>query len=327
MPVVGWHASHEQIPPSRLLADVRQAEQAGFQAVWSSDHLAPWSARQGESGFSFAWLGAAMATTNLPFGVVCAPGQRYHPVVAAQAVATLEEMFPGRFAVALGSGENLNEHVTGEPWPDKPTRNARLRECVDIMRALLDGDEVTHRGLVTVDRARLWTRPPTPPPLYATAVSPETAGWAAEWADGLVTVGQPTATLERVVHDFRANGGVGKPLAVQIHVSWAPDEDEALSIAHDQWRTNVFSPPLCWDLATVEEFDEAAKHVRPDDVRGSVLVTADLARLADHIERLGELGFGTVYVHHVGQEQARFIDAFGERVLSTTTTATTAVTA
>lgn len=319
MPVVGWHASHEQIPPSRLLADVRRAEQAGFQAVWSSDHLAPWSTRQGESGFSFAWLGAAMATTALPFGLVCAPGQRYHPAVAAQAVATLEEMFPGRFAVALGSGENLNEHVTGDPWPDKPTRNARLRECADIIRALLDGDEVTHRGLVTVDRARLWTRPAEAPPLYATAVSPETAGWAAEWADGLVTVGQAPAVLRSVVDAFTSHGGEGKPLAVQLHVSWAPTEDEALAVAHDQWRTNVFSPPLCWDLATPEEFDEAAKHVRPDDLRPNVLVTADLGRLADHLHELGDLGFDTVYVHHVGRDQRPFIDAFGEHVLTAVT--------
>lgn len=315
MPVVGWHASHEQIPPSRLLADVRHAEQAGFQAVWSSDHFAPWGRRQGESGFSFAWIGAAMATTTLPFGVVCAPGQRYHPAVAAQAIATLAEMFPGRFAVALGSGENLNEHVTGDPWPDKPIRDARLRECADVIRALLDGDEVTHRGLVTVDRARLWTRPATPPPLYATAVTPRTAGWAAGWADGLVTVGQPVATLREVVDAFTRNGGAGKPLAVQIHVCWAPDEAEALRVAHEQWATNLFSPPLCWDLATTEAFDEAAKHVRPDDVRHSVLVSADLGRLTDYLHTLGGLGFGAVYVHHVGQEQRGFIDAFGEHVL------------
>ncbi|PZF81693.1 LLM class flavin-dependent oxidoreductase, partial [Jiangella anatolica] len=157
------------------------------------------------------------------------------------------------------------------------------------------------------------------PPLYATAVSPETAGWAAAWADGLVTVGQPLDTLRRVVDAFNSNGGDGKPIAVQIHVSWAPDEDEALRIAHDQWRTNVFSSPLCWDLATTEEFDEAGKHVRPGDVRGSVLVTADLGRIAAHLHDLGELGFGTVYLHHVGKDQSRFIDAVGERVLTAVT--------
>ena len=93
----------------------------------SSDHFSPWSERQGESGFAWSWLGAAMGATTLPFGVVNAPGQRYHPAIVAQAAATLCEMFPGRLWVALGTGEASNEHITGDPWPDKATRNARLR--------------------------------------------------------------------------------------------------------------------------------------------------------------------------------------------------------
>ena len=151
MTVYGIHASHEQIPPSRLLASVRHAEAAGFGAAMCSDHFSPWSERQGESGFAWSWLGAAMATTDLPFGVVNAPGQRYHPAIIAQAAATLAAMFPGRFWVALGSGENVNEHITGGRWPAKAERDARLRECVQIIRALLDGEEVTHHGLVSVD--------------------------------------------------------------------------------------------------------------------------------------------------------------------------------
>ena len=122
-------------------------------------HLAPGSERQGESGFAGAWLGAARGTTALPFGVVTAPGQRYHPAIAAQAIATLGAMFPGRFWAALGSGEAMNEHVTGERWPTKAERDARLRECVDVIRALLAGEEVTHHGHVTVDRARVWSLP------------------------------------------------------------------------------------------------------------------------------------------------------------------------
>jgi G6PDH family F420-dependent oxidoreductase len=175
MPIIGWHASHEQIAPSRLLADVQHAESAGFQAAWSSDHFSPWSTRQGESGFAFAWLGAALSATSFPFGMVNAPGQRYHPAIVAQAVGTLAEMFPGRLTVALGSGEFSNEHITGEPWPDKATRNARLGECVQVIRSLLNGTEVTHDGLVRVDRARLWTVPDEQPALFATAVSEATA--------------------------------------------------------------------------------------------------------------------------------------------------------
>src|ERR671917_1574895 len=147
MSVVGLHCSHEQIPPSRLLEHAKHAEAAGFGAIMSSDHFSPWSERQGESGFAWSWLGAALASTSLPFRVVNAPGQRYHPAIVAQAMATLAEMFPGRLWVCLGTGEASNEHITGARWPPKPERNARLAECVEVIRAMLAGEEVTHHGL------------------------------------------------------------------------------------------------------------------------------------------------------------------------------------
>jgi probable non-F420 flavinoid oxidoreductase len=312
---IGFHCSHEQIPPGELLAAVRHAEQAGFAAAMSSDHFSPWSERQGESGFAWSFLGAALEATSLPFGVVNAPGQRYHPAIVAQAAASLCQMFPGRLWVALGTGEASNEHITGERWPSKAERNARLRECVDVIRALFAGEVVDHHGRVVVDRARLWTLPPEPPPLIGPAVSVETAGWVGEWADGLVTVNQPPDKLERMIAAFRENGGEGKRLAVQVHLSWAPDEDSALEIAFDQWRTNVFAPPLCWDLHTVEQFDIAAEHVSPEAVRNTVLVSADPGRHVEVLRELAALGFDEIYLHHVGREQERFIDAFGEHVL------------
>jgi probable non-F420 flavinoid oxidoreductase len=315
MTAVGIHASHEQITPSMLLTAMREAEAAGFARAWSSDHFSPWSERQGESGFAWAWLGAAMQATAMPYGVVNAPGQRYHPAIVAQAAATLAELFPGRLSVALGTGEFSNEHITGDPWPRKETRNARLLECVAVIRALFRGEVVDHHGLVTVDRARLWTLPAEPPPLLATAVTPETAALAGDWADGLITINQPLPQLMKVLDAFRGNGGTGKPVAVQAHVAWAETDDEALRIAHDQWRTNVFAPPLCWDLATVEQFDAAAAHVRPEDLHGPVLVSSDLARHVAWIQELSALGLDAVYVHHVGKEQRRFIDAYGEHVL------------
>jgi probable non-F420 flavinoid oxidoreductase len=315
MPRIGLHASHEQIPPSRLLAAVRHAEAAGFGAAMCSDHFSPWSERQGESGFAWSWLGAALEATDLSLGCVNAPGQRYHPAIIAQAAATLAEMYPGRFWVALGSGEASNEHITGAPWPDKATRNARLRECVDIMRALLAGEVVDHQGLVTVDRARLWTLPAQPPQLIAAAVSAETAGWAGEWADGLVTINQPRETLERVVAAFRDGGGGDKPVFLQVHLSWAETEEDALAVAHDQWRTNVFSSDLAWNLEFPEQFDAAAEHVRPDDVRQAVLVSADPARHAAELRALVDLGIDGIYLHHVGQDQDRFIDTFGAKVV------------
>ena len=315
MTAIGFHASHEQVSPSELLQAVRAAEAAGFSRAMCSDHFSPWSERQGESGFAWSWLGAALQATSLPFGVVNAPGQRYHPAVIAQAAATLCELFPGRFWLALGTGEFSNEHITGGPWPDKRTRTARLAECVAVMRALFAGEVVDHDGLVRVDRARLWTLPPEPPPLIGAAVSPETAAWVGSWADGLITIQQPRERLERVLDAFRDSGGAGKTTAVQVHLSWAPDEGDALRIAHDQWRTNVFSPPLCWDLATVEQFDEAARHVRPEDVRETVLVSSDAGRHAAWLNDLSELGWDAIYLHHVGRDQRPFVETFGEHVL------------
>jgi len=314
MTVIGVHASHEQVHPSALLAAVQRAEESGFTAAMCSDHFSPWGSSQGQSGFAWSWLGAALQATRLPFGVVNAPGQRYHPAVIAQAVGTLEAMFPGRFWVALGTGEASNEHITGGGWPRKPVRNARLRECVDVMRALLAGEEVSHDGLVTVDRARLWTLPESPPPLIGTAVSVETAAWVAGWADGLATVAQPAEHLRRMVDAYRSAGGRG-PLVVQVHLSYAGDEDTALRTAHDQWRTNVFAPPLCWDIDSVETFDEAAKHVPLEAMRDSVQVSADPDRHAAWLNDLVDIGFDEVYLHHVGQEQQEFIDVFGAKVL------------
>jgi alkanesulfonate monooxygenase SsuD/methylene tetrahydromethanopterin reductase-like flavin-dependent oxidoreductase (luciferase family) len=183
------------------------------------------------------------------------------------------------------------------------------------MRALFAGEVVDHDGLVTVDRARLWTLPEPPPQLIGAAVTDATAGWVGEWADGLVTINQPREQLERVLAAFREGGGEGKPAFLQVHLSWAPDEQDALEIAYDQWRTNLFQPPLPWDLHTVEQFDEAARFVRPEDVRGGVLVSADLEQHVAWLQELAALGFDAIYLHHVGQDLEPFIDAFGERVL------------
>lgn len=142
----GYQASHEQYPPSTLLQYIQMAEQAGFQACLSSDHTHPWSRVQGNSGFAQSWLGAALQATHLTFGVVTVPGYRYHTAVLAQAVATLEEMFPGRFFLTMGSGEALNEHIIGKGWPVKPERNAILQESAEVMRRLWRGEEVTHTG-------------------------------------------------------------------------------------------------------------------------------------------------------------------------------------
>jgi probable non-F420 flavinoid oxidoreductase len=316
-PLIGYHASHEQLPPSALLSCVVAAEAAGFQAAMCSDHFAPWSSRQGHSGFAWSWLGAALQATGLSFGVVNAPGQRYHPAIVAQAAATLSELFPDRFWLALGSGEASNEHITGDRWPTKDERRARLGEAVAVIRALLAGETVSHDGLVRVDRAKLWTLPEEPPMLIGAAVSADTAAWVGGWADGLVTINQPHDRLRAVIDAFRSGGGEGKPLYLQVHLSWAADEDTALAVAHDQWSTNVFDPTLAMELDLPEQFETAARFVTSEDVRSAVLVSADLGRHTAWLGEYAELGFDRLYLHEVGQaeHQQPFIDAFGSKVI------------
>lgn len=314
MTVFGFHASHEQIHPSGLLSAVIQAEQAGFEAVMSSDHFSPWSARQGEAGFAWSWLGSALQATSLPFGVVNAPGQRYHPAIIAQAIGTLAAMYPGRFWAALGTGEASNEHITGAGWPRKDVRTARLRECVDVIRALLAGEQVSHDGLVKVDRARLWSRPEQPPALIGAAVSVPTARWCAEWADGLITVNAPVSHLKRMINTYRDAGGRG-PLCLQVHLSWAPDAAQADRIAYEQWRSNVFAPPVCWDLEMTDHFDAISEHVPMQRVAEVVNISADLGWHCDRLAQYVELGFDHIYLHHVGKQQQEFIGTFGAEVL------------
>ena len=315
MTLIGYHASHEQHPPSSLLTYVGLAEQAGFDAAMCSDHLHPWSERQGESGFAWSWLGAALQATGLPMGVVNAPGQRYHPAIVAQAAATLAEMFPDRFWLAVGSGQDLNEHITGGVWPRKPDRNQRLLESVQVMRALWRGETVTHRGAVVVEDARLFTRPLDPPRLVGAAITAETARWVGGWADGLITIAKPIDELRPIVEAFREDGGEDKPMALQVQLSYAPTEEEALHAAHEQWGTNIFDSPVLASLRMPADFEAAAEYVRPDDLQGPVLVSADVGQHASWLAGFVELGFSELYLHDVHRDQQRFITDFGERVL------------
>jgi coenzyme F420-dependent glucose-6-phosphate dehydrogenase len=311
----GFHASHEQFPPSELLALVQAAEAAGFDCAMSSDHFRPWGAAQGHSGYAWSWLGAAMQATQLPFGIISAPGYRYHPAIIAQGAATLAEMFAGRLWLALGSGQRVNEDIVGLRWPDKAERNARLAECADVIRALLAGETVTHRGLVTVIDAKLYSRPDTPPPLLGAAVSESTAELVGIWADGLLTVGAKPEQLKKVIEAFRRGGGEGKPVLVQVALNWAESEAEALAGAHEQWRTNALGGQVNWELRTPEDFDIATRHVRPEDMRESVLVSADLGQHAAWLADYVELGVSELQLHQVGRNQQAFIEAFGAKVL------------
>jgi probable non-F420 flavinoid oxidoreductase len=313
--MIGYHASHEQFGPRSLLEYVQAAERAGFSAVSSSDHFHPWSRRQGQSGFAWSWLGAAMQASSLPFGIITAPGQRYHPAIIAQAVATLEDLYPGRFTVAVGSGELLNEGITGERWPPKEERNVRLEESVRVMRTLWDGRTVTVDNRVEVEAACLYTRPMRPPPLFGAALSARTAAWVGRWADGLITTARPPKALKEVVEAFQRGGGAGKPMHLKVDLSYAEDDEAALAGAYDQWRFVVLGSSVISELRTPDQFDAATTSVPPEALRNHVRISADperqLAWLGDDIR----LGFERIYLHNVNRNQERFIGDFGEYVL------------
>jgi coenzyme F420-dependent glucose-6-phosphate dehydrogenase len=314
--ILGYHASHEQHAPSDLLRWVKRAEAAGFNGTLSSDHFHPWTEEQGQSGFAWSWLGAALeGTASMRFGTVNAPGYRYHPAIIAQAAATLAELYGDRFWFAVGSGEAVNEHITGERWPVKEERNARLRESVDIMRALWAGEMVTHHGRVVVEEARLFTRPARPPELIAAALTPETAGWAGGWADGLITVGLPPDELRTLVEAFRRGGGEGKPLKAQVGVSWHDTDEEALRSAFEEWGTQVFPSHVLADVRTPAAFSALHRHVRRDAVKQSVHVSASLDAHVEHLRTFVDAGFDELYIFNVNRRQDEFIDAFGEQVL------------
>jgi probable non-F420 flavinoid oxidoreductase len=307
---IAYHASHEQFAPSLLLKYVKLAEQAGFGAIHSSDHFHPWSKRQGQSGFAFSWIGAALHATNLPFSMVCAPGQRYHPAIVAQAIATLSEMFPGRFDVELGSGEAINEMITAEPWPSKNDRNQRLLECAAIIRRLLENEEVSFSGLVKVKEAKLYTLPSQLPALFCAALSLETAAWSGSWADGLLTTAGSEDEVLRKKHAFEDNGGAGKPTYLQFSFSYAKTESEAREEAFDQWRMNVCSKEELAELYKPEHFDEKLKNVTLHEVAEKTNIITNVEQLAEKLHGYRELGISRIVLHNVSHHQELFIEDF-----------------
>lgn len=314
-PLIGLHASHELHLPSTLLALVRRAEAAGFGCGMCSDHLHPWTPSQGQSGYSFAWLGAALQATALPLGTICCPFGRYHPAVVAQAAATLGELFPGRFWLAVGTGQALNEHVTGRPWPDKPERRATLLEAVGVIRRLWAGETVTHRGRVVVEAATVYSRPAVPVPLFGAATSPETAEWVGGWADGLLTVGAEPGALRQVVDAFRRGGGAGKPMYLQAMVGYDPDEERAWQTAAETWPVAVLGQDRLQTIPTPEAMAAAAGRVSPEDIKGKLRVSADLKQHVDWIQVDLALGFERVMLYTISGQPERFVDVFADRVL------------
>ena len=233
MAQIGYTLSSEEHAPSELVRHAARAEEAGFGFALISDHFHPWIDRQGHSPFVWGVIGGVSQVTRrlrLGTGVTCRL-IRIHPAIIAQAAATAGCMMPGRFFLAVGTGENLNEHILGDRWPPLDQRWEMLQESVEVIRALWEGRPVTHRGShYTVENARVYDLPDELPPIIVAAAGSRAAELAGRIGDGLVSV----APDPNVVRTFQEAGGKGKPAYGQLHVCWAEDEGKARRIAQEQ---------------------------------------------------------------------------------------------
>jgi len=319
---VGYAAMLEQFGPREVVDYSVRAEAAGFSGVMAADHFQPWVPQQGQAAFVWNVMTAIGERTagDVGPGVTC-PSFRFHPAIVAQASATLAAMYPGRHWLGLGSGEALNEHVVGGYWPEAPERIARMFEAIEIIRKLFSGRDVKHDGrFYRMETTRLWTLPAETPPIYVATAGPVTSKKAGALCDGLITVGAPEEKIDGIFAKFEEGAReAGKdpstmPRILQLHVSWAENEEEALRNALVEWPNGGMKFPK-QDIRSTFDFEQMAKLVRPEDFIGRMLISSDLEAHRRQIQRFLDLGFDRVYLHNVGRNQAEWIDAFGREVL------------
>jgi coenzyme F420-dependent glucose-6-phosphate dehydrogenase len=311
---LGYTLSSEEFDAPSLVAQAERAEEAGFSFASISDHFHPWIEEQGESPFVWGTLGAISQRTErieLVTGVTC-PTTRIHPVIVAQAAATAASLLPARFALGVGSGENLNEHIVGSGWPAVAVRQERLEEAIEVIRKLWEGKLSSHRGKhFTVENARIYSLPDEPPPLLVAVAGERSVEIAARAGDGLVG----TAPIPESVEQFRSEGGEGKPTYGQLHVCWAEKEDAARKLALKQWPNGAISGSYFLELPLPAHFEEAAETLDEEDIAESVVCGPDPERHRAAIEEYVDAGYDHVYVHQIGPDQEGFFDFYEREVL------------
>ncbi|MET0325725.1 MAG: TIGR03557 family F420-dependent LLM class oxidoreductase [Ilumatobacteraceae bacterium] len=303
----GLTLSSEEHPPRRLVEIAGLAEEHGFDFVSISDHFHPWVDEQGHSPFVWAVLGAiAERTSSIGVGVgVTCPIMRIHPVILAQAAATTGQLLDGRFTWGVGTGEALNEHITGERWPIAPDRIDMLEEAIELVRLLWTGDVVTFDGdFFTVENARIYDPPSSDVPIVVSAFGPEAAKMAARAGDGLWTGGDA-----EIVETWKQAGGSG-PVYSQVNVCWGQDEDAALDLAYRLWPNTGVPGQLSQDLPTPQHFEQASSIVTREMIADAVPCGADTKAVIDAIREVVDAGVDHVYVHQIGDDQEAFLQAW-----------------
>ena len=307
---IGYFLASEEYSPRALIEQAKQAEQAGFHALWISDHFHPWNEEQGHSPFVWSVIGAIADATSLPVttGVTC-PTVRIHPAIIAQAAATSSLLLEGRFNLGVGSGEALNEHILGDGWPNIETRLEMLEEAVEVIRTLWRGGMQDHRGIhYEVQNARIYDLPADPPPILVSGFGPKATRLAARIGQGFVT----TSPDKEMIDLYRAEGGKG-PVHAGAKVCFADTEDEARRTAHRLWPNEALPGELAQVLPTPAHFEQACELVAPEQI--SVPLGPDLDMHAERLKEYADAGVDELYVQQIGPDQDAFFGAWASEVL------------
>jgi len=310
---IGYFLSCEEYTPAQLLEQARLAQDAGFEALWVSDHFHPWNDEQGQSPFVWSMIGAISQVCDLPVttAVTC-PTFRIHPAIIAQAAATASVLLGGRFTLGVGSGEALNEHILGERWPSADIRLAMLEESVEVMRRLWTGDVVTHEGTYyDVDSARIYTLPDQPPPVYVSAFGPKALELACRIGDGFITTSPDRESLQT----FRAQAGPGKGAHVGTKCCWADTREEAVATAHRVWANSGVPGELSQVLPSPRHFEQAAQLVTPEMIGDSMPCGPDIEAHVSALQECVDAGFDDIYVANIGPHYAQMITRYQRDVI------------
>jgi G6PDH family F420-dependent oxidoreductase len=310
---IGYFLSSEEHGPLELVRQARLAEQAGFHGLWISDHYHPWIDAQGQSPFVWSTIGALAEATDLPVttAVTC-PTVRIHPAVIAQAAATSAVLLEGRFALGVGSGEALNEHILGDRWPSADVRLEMLEEAVEVIRGLWEGGMYEHHGRhYTVENARIYTLPDAPPPILVSGFGPKSIALAGRIGDGYVSTMPDADALAR----FHAAGGEGKPAQAGTKVCWGADEAECRARAHRLWPNEAVGGELPQVLPTPAHFEQASELVTEDVVAEAVPCGPDIERHVAALKQFQDAGFDELYVQQIGGGDEAFFETFSREVL------------
>jgi G6PDH family F420-dependent oxidoreductase len=308
---IGYFLSSEEFTPAQLVQQAVWAEEAGFEGLWISDHYHPWNDAQGQSSFVWSVIGAVSQRCGLPVttAVTC-PTVRIHPAVIAQAAATSAVLLNGRFVLGVGSGEALNEHILGDPWPPADIRLDMLEEAVAVMRELWGGTMVDHSGnYYEVQNARLYTVPDTPPAVYVSGFGPKAASLAGRIGDGFVCT-VPDADL---VGTFRDAGGGNRPVQGGYKVCYGPDAAEARRTAHRLWANEALPGELPQVLPTPRHIEQASSLVTEDMI--SAVCGDDVGAHVEQFRAFLDAGYDEVYINQIGPDQEGFFAFYAEKVL------------